>query len=112
MTMASQCSIPKHNVAVNGEDAEEPSMETEAAPPKPVASSSAPAAEFPSAAAESSSSPAAPSPQESLDCRIAAAAANPALLLQPDDMCLAVWAEDGVCSFISLLYNAWIFQLS
>ena len=34
--------------------------------------------------------------QESLDCRIAAAAANPALLLQADDMCLAVWAEDGV----------------
>ena len=104
MTMASQCSIPKHNVAVNGEDAEEPSMETEAAPPKPVASSSAPAAESPSASAESSSSPRAPSPPNP--------ALLPALLLQPDDMCLAVWAEDGVCSFISLLYNAWIFQLS
>ena len=104
MTMASQCSIPKHDVAVNGEDAEEPSMETEAAPPKPVASSSAPAAESPSASAESSSSPRAPSPPNP--------ALLPALLLQPDDMCLAVWAEDGVCSFISLLYNAWIFQLS
>ena len=67
--MASHC---------NDEEAGEPSMEMETAPAKPM---------VPMPAPHSSSSPATLKP------------GNPVLLLQPDDMCLAVWAEDGVCIF-------------
>ena len=69
VTMASHC----NDEAVVDE---EPSMEMETAHPKPVVPMPAPAASSSEAATLNTG--------------------NPVLLLQPEDMCLAVWAEDGV----------------
>jgi len=75
VTMASHC-----NQAYVDEEVGEPSMEMETVPSKSLVPMPASGA--------NSSEPATPN------------TGNPVLLLQPEDMCLAVWDEDGV------LYNA------
>ena len=77
--VSSQCK----DEAVGDEEAQEPSMEMESAPSRPVVPMPAPPT-----ASSSASAPQTP-----------ANPGNPALLLQPEDLCLAIWAEDGVCVF-------------
>ena len=81
VTTASHCK----DKDVVDEEAQEPSMEMESAPPRPVVP-------MPAAPTASSSTPAS-APQSQINPE------NPALLLQPEDLCLAVWAEDGVCIY-------------
>ena len=81
VTVASHC----NDEAGLDEEEQEPSMEMESAPPRPVVP-------MPAAPTASSSTP---DPQSQNNPR------NPALLLQPEDLCLAVWAEDGVRIYCS-----------